>query len=238
MIKKNKIKQNIIFYIILIFLFTIFLIKIDFFRQFYFLNENSYHERMKNKYGYCDKDSYGFLMDFKKKYVFKKNPLILNSKILPLSNWILYDSAKEFEEYPRIFLNYEKNPSLVFKSHKNEFNSQDKVQLTDMLESITIIAPGEKFILNGKIIISKLYNKQKIIIFKTKINEEINETKSIYTNFETKEFNSRWGNFLIEIKNSDLKQNEINTIVLNFRNKYNFDKTDIIFSKEDCFYIK
>jgi hypothetical protein len=83
MLKKNKIKQNIIFYIILIFLFTIFLIKIDFFRQFYFLNENSYHERMKNKYGYCDKDSYGFLMDLKKKYVFKKNPIILNSKVLP-----------------------------------------------------------------------------------------------------------------------------------------------------------
>jgi hypothetical protein len=53
-------------------------------------------------------------------------------------------------------LNYEKNPSLVFKSNKNQFISQDNVQLTDMLESITIIAPGEKFILNGKIKLFKI----------------------------------------------------------------------------------
>ena len=238
MLKKNKIKQNINLYIILVFLLIVFLVKIDFFRQFYFLNKDNYNQRMENKYGYCKKDSYGFLMDLKKKYKFNKNPIILNSEVIPLSNWVLYDSSKEFEKYPRIFLNYEKNPSLVFKNYENQFISQGHVQHTDMLKSIIIITPNQKIILDNKIIISKFYNKKKMIIFEKKINEEINEKKIIYTNFETEVFNSRWGNFLIEVEDFDFKKNEIISIILNFRNKHIFNTDDIIFSKENCFYIK
>ena len=238
MLKKNKIKQNVSLYLILIFLIIVLLIKLDFFRQFYFLYMTNYDQRMMSKYGYCSKDSYGFLMDLKKKYNFNKNPIILNSKVIPLSTWVLYDSNKEFDKYPKIFLNYEKNPSLVFKNYNNQFISQGHVQLTDMLKDITINTPNKELILDNKIIISKFYKKKKMIIFEKKISEVISETKTISTNFKTEVFNSRWGNFLIEIDDFDYKQNEIISIILNFRNKYNFNEEDIIFSKENCFYVK
>jgi hypothetical protein len=238
MLKKNKIKQNISLYLILIFVFIILIIKIDFFRQLYFLNKNSYDKRMESTYGYCEKDSYGFLMDLKKKYNFEKNPIILNSQVIPLSNWILYDSNKEFDQLPSIFLNYKKKPSLVFKIQNNQYISQDHVQLTDMLESITIITSGKEIILNDKMKISKFDNNKRKIVFEKKIIEKINETKTIPINFETNEFNSRWGNFLIELENLNLIQNKIDTIILNFRNKFSFNEEDIIYKKENCFYVK
>ena len=71
------------------------LIKLDFFRNLYFLNKTNYNERMEKIYGYCEKESYGFLTELKSKYKFDKNPKILNSEVIPSSNWILYDSYKE-----------------------------------------------------------------------------------------------------------------------------------------------
>ena len=64
--KKNKIKQNINLNLIIIFLLIIFLIKSDFFRKLYFLNQENYTKRMVDQYGYCTKESYGFLVDLKK----------------------------------------------------------------------------------------------------------------------------------------------------------------------------
>ena len=110
--KKNKIKQNIHLNLIIIFLFIIFLIKSDFFRKLYFLNQDSYTKRMVNQYGYCSKESYGFLVDLKKKYKFDVNPKIINYDVLPPSNWIIYNSSQNFEKRPRIFLNYRKEQSL------------------------------------------------------------------------------------------------------------------------------
>ena len=107
-----------------------------------------------------------------------------------------------------------------------------------MLESITIITSGKEIILNDKMKISKFDNNKRKIVFEKKISEKINETKTIPINFETNEFNSRWGNFLIELENLNLIQNEIDTIILNFRNKFSFNEEDIIYKKENCFYVK
>ena len=64
--KKNKIKQNIHLNLIVIFLLIIFLNKSDFFKKLYFLIQDNYTKRMVDQYGYCSKESYGFLMDLKK----------------------------------------------------------------------------------------------------------------------------------------------------------------------------
>ena len=61
--------------------------------------------------------------------------------------------------------------------------------------------------------------------------------KKIYTNFKTELFNSRWEQFYFELENTK-HSNKIDKVTLNFRNKYQFSDEDVLFSKENCFYIK
>ena len=235
--KKNKIKQNIHLNLIIIFLLIIFLIKTDFFKKLYYLKQNNYTKRMVDQYGYCSKDSYGFLIDLKKKYEFDINPKIINYDVLPSSNWIIYNSFQDFEKRPRIFLNYQKEPSLIFNNSENNFKSEGHVQYTNFLESITFKTKNENFYINDNIKIYKIVNGKKNLIFKKYINENIENQKTIYTNFKTEVFNSRWEQFYFELDNTNYN-NKIDKVTLNFRNKYQFKDEDVLFSKENCFYIK
>ena len=235
--KKNKIKQNIHLNLIIIFLFVIFLIKSDFFKKLYFLNQDNYTKRMVNQYGYCSKDSYGFLIDLKKKYNFDLNPKIINYKVLPSSNWIIYNSSQDFEKKPRIFLNYKKEQSLKFNNLEKNFISEGYVQYTNFLESITFKTKNENFYMNDKIKIYKVINGRKKLVFEKYINENIGNQKKIYTNFETEVFNSRWERFYLELDNIS-HNSKINEVILNFKNKYQFSDEDVLFSKKNCFYIK
>jgi len=235
--KKNKIKQNIHLNLIIFFLLIIFLIKTDFFKKLYYLKQHNYTKRMIDQYGYCSKDSYGFLIDLKKKYEFGVNPKIINYDVLPSSNWIIYNSFQDFEKRPRIFLNYQKEPSLIFNNSENNFKSKGHVQYTNFLESITFKTKNENFYINDNIKIYKIVNGKKKLIFKKYINENIENQKTIYTNFKTEVFNSRWEQFYFELDNTNYN-NKIDKVTLNFRNKYQFKDEDVLFSKENCFYIK
>ena len=61
--------------------------------------------------------------------------------------------------------------------------------------------------------------------------------EKIYTNFKTEVFNSRWERFYLELDNTN-HNTKINEVMLNFKNKYQFSDTDVLFSKKNCFYIK
>ena len=234
---KNKIKQNIHLNLIIIFLFVIFLIKSDFFRNLYFLNQDKYTKRMVDRYGYCSKESYGFLIDLKKKYKFSANPKIVNYDVLPSSNWIIYNSSQDFEKKPRIFLNYEREPSLKFNNLKKNFISEGHVQYTNFLESITFKTKNKNFYINDKIKIYKIINGKKKLVFEKNIKGNVGNQEKIYTNFKTEVFNSRWERFYLELDNTN-HNNKINEVMLNFKNKYQFSDADVLFSKKNCFYIK
>ena len=235
--KKNKIKQNIHLNLIIVFLFIIFLIKSDFFRKLYFLNQDNYTKRMVNQYGYCSKESYGFLIDLKERYKFDVNPKIVNYDVLPSSNWIIYNSSQDFEKKPKIFLNYQKEPSLRFNNLGKNFISEGHVQYTNFLESITFKTKDENFYVNDKIKIYKIINGKKKLIFEKYINENIGNQKKIYTNFETEVFNSRWESFYFELGKAN-HNNKIKEVILNFKNKYHFSDEDVLFSEKNCYYIK
>ena len=237
MYKKNKIKQNIHLNLIIIFLFIIFLIKSDFFRKLYFLNQDNYTKRMVNQYGYCSKESYGFLIDLKKKYKFNLNPKIVNYDVLPSSNWIIYNSSQDFEKKPRIFLNYQKEPSLKFNNLEKNFISEGHVQYTNYLESISFKTKDKNLFINDKIKIYKIINGKKKLVFEKYIKENVGNQKKIYTNFKTEVFNSRWEKFYLELNNAS-HNNKIDEVILNFKNKYQFSDEDVLFSKKNCFYIK
>ena len=235
--KKNKIKQNIHLNLIIIFLFVIFLIKSDFFKKLYFLNQDNYTKRMVDQYGYCSKDSYGFLIDLKKKYKLDINPKIINYDILPSSNWVIYNSSQNFGKEPKIFLNYQKKQSLKFNNLQKNFISEGHVQYTNFLESITFKTKSGNFYIDDKFKIYKIINGKKKIVFEKYINENIVDQKKIYINFKTEVFNSRWERFYFELDNSN-NNSKINKVILNFKNKYQFNDEDILFSKKNCFYIK
>jgi len=235
--KKNKIKQNIHLNLIIIFLFIIFLIKSDFFKKLYFLNQDNYTKRMVDQYGYCSKDSYGFLIDLKKKYKLDINPKIINYDILPSSNWVIYNSSQNFGKEPKIFLNYQKKQSLRFNNLQKNFISEGHVQYTNFLESITFKTKSGNFYIDDKFKIYKIINGKKKIVFEKYINENIVDQKKIYINFQTEVFNSRWEPFYFELDNSNY-YNKISRVILNFKNKYQFNDEDILFSKKNCFYIK
>ena len=237
MLKKNKIKQNIHLNLIVIFLLIIFLIKTDFFKKLYFLKQDNYTKRMVDQYGYCSKDSYGFLIDLKKKYKFDANLKIINYDVLPSSNWIIYNSFHDFEEKPRIFLNYQKEPSLKFNNLEKNFISEGHVQYTNFLESITFKTKNGNFYINDKIKIHKIINGKKKLIFEKYINKNIVDQKKIYINFKTEVFNSRWERFYFEFDNVK-NISKVNEVKLNFKNKYQFSNEDVLFSKKNCFYIK
>ena len=235
--KKNKIKQNIHLNLIVILLLIIFLNKSDFFRKLYFLKEDNYTKRMVDQYGYCSKESYGFLVDLKKKFKFDVNPKIINYDVLPPSNWVIYNSSQDFEKRPRIFLNYRKEQSLKFNKLGKGFISEGHVQYTNYLESITFKTKNSNFNINDKIKIYKVINSKKKLIFEKYINENIENQKKIYTNFKTEVFNSRWERFYLELDNAN-HNSKISELILNFKNKYQFSDEDVLFSKKNCFYIK
>ena len=237
MLKKNKIKQNIHLNLIVIFLLIIFLTKSDFFRKLYFLNQDNYTKRMIDQYGYCSKESYGFLVDLKKKFKFDVNPKIINYDVLPPSNWIIYNSSQDFEKRPRIFLNYREKQSLKFNNLGKGFISEGHVQYTNFLESITFKTKDSNFNINDKIKIYKVINSKKKLIFEKYIDENIENQKKIYTNFKTEAFNSRWERFYLELDNPNYNS-KISELILNFKNKYQFSDEDVLFSKKNCFYIK
>ena len=235
---KNRANQYKILYLILIFLFTIFLIKLDFFKHLYSVVLKDYDKRMISIYGYCNKEAYGFLKDLDKKYKFKKNQKILNSNVLPNSSWVLFDSKKGFSDKPKIFLNYQKKPSLVFLPKDNKFQSTGHIQFTDNLESITFYSNKEIININSNIKVLKYKNNKEEVLFEKKFNQKIRDSENINIFFKSDKFNSRWENLFIEIENYSFESNKINSIKLNFLNKYNFTDEDIIFSKDNCYYIK
>ena len=243
MAKKIEINQKKLnFYIIIVFLIIIFLIKLDFFKNLYFLVNNNYEKRMIKTYGDCGKDSYGFLKKIKKKYNFKINPKINNSEQIPISNWIIYDPKKEFSKEPKIFLNYNKNPSLKFEEYfKNTdiFLSTDHVQYTDTLKSITFETQNNELNFKTKI---KIYNGtdyKKNLIFEEFIDYSFLKNGKIDINLKTNKFNSRWGKYYLEFENI-LKEEKkkIKSISFEFENEFRFNESQIIFSEGNCYYIK
>ena len=116
-LKKNKKKNLIIkvFLIILIFVHT------DFFLNFYLVLLKNYHSRMENSYGYCDKQGYGFIQKFNKKYNLSNNSKIINKHDYPNSGFFIQQfNTPKFYEY-LIYIN-SKEPILGKNILEQDYN--------------------------------------------------------------------------------------------------------------------
>ena len=235
---KNK---NIKNYILIIFsLFIIFLIYNSFPQKLNNILKNNYQSRLIEIYGYCSRDSYGFLQMIKNKYNIEKNPIIVNYKVLPNSIWTIYSPSEKFDIRPTIFLNYPENLNLVlFPNNNKVFANKNDVQYSNGIKSISFVLKQDSIRLDNNITVYKIPNNKKIEIFKKKINQTITSGEKIDLNFTTENINSRWEKIYLEINNLDKNiEDKIVKIELQLEHKYDLSKFQILEKFENCYFIK
>ena len=106
--------DNLIYILIIIFLSVHF----KFFENTYIIFKSDYHQRLISNYGYCEKNSYGFIKYKEKKYKLKKNIKIINDESYPLSDGFIYKPKKNYYKNQIILINYnEKDSSIDLKKY-------------------------------------------------------------------------------------------------------------------------
>ncbi len=107
--------DNLIFILVIIFLSVHF----KFFENTYIILKSDYHQRLISNYGYCEKNSYGFIKYVEDKYKLKKNIKIINDESYPLSDGFIYKPKKNYYKNQIILINYnEKDSSIDLKKYK------------------------------------------------------------------------------------------------------------------------
>ena len=236
-IKDKNIKNYIL---IISSLFIIFLVYNSFPQKLNNILKNNYQSRLIEIYGYCSRDSYGFLQMIKNKYNIEKNPIIINYKVLPNSIWTIYNPSKKFDIRPTIFLNYPENLNLVLFPNKNKvFSNKNDIQFSIGIKSISFVLKQDSIRLDNNITVYKILNSKKIEIFKKKFNQTITSGEKINLNFATENINSRWEKIYLEINNLDKNiKDKIVRIELQLEHKYDLSKFQILEKFENCYFIK
>ena len=106
---KKKISTNFIYILIIFF----FVIHFKFFENTYILLKTDHEQRLTRNYGYCEKNSYGFIKFIQNKYQLKKNIRIYNDEIYPLSDSFIYKPKTTYMKDKIILLNYNPQKSSI-----------------------------------------------------------------------------------------------------------------------------
>ena len=105
-IKKTN---NYTYYLVILFLIIYF----NFFENVYIIYKSNFNERLVSNYGYCEKNSYGFIKFIEKKYKTNKNISIQNDEIYPSSQAFIYKPKKENNKKFLILLNHNENKKTI-----------------------------------------------------------------------------------------------------------------------------
>jgi hypothetical protein len=234
---KNNIFNNSLS-ILMIFLFFVFIQKNSIFKKLYNLSNTGLNKRLISVYGYCGKSSYGFLNEVKKNYTLKENPNIIDYQIRPDSSWAIFDTSKNTSKKINVILNYKKELNLEFYKKDNLFVGKKNIEHTSGIESINIRV-NKPIKINNLVQIYKTKDNNKILIFEKIINKKIDKQITVNLDYETNLINDRWAKIFINVINLENKYfKQINSIDLKLTNKYKIKEKDIIFNRENCFYIK
>ncbi len=117
--------------LIYILLFIFFTIHFKFFENSYIILKSDYHQRLTYNYGYCERNSYGFINYIEKKYKLKKNIKIFNDEVYPRSDAFIYKPKKKFSKNQIILINYNDQNSSV---DMDKYNVIDKFKNCYYLE--------------------------------------------------------------------------------------------------------
>ena len=125
-------KEKKFFFIILGLIFVL-LVKLEFFKNSYFLINKSFNERFITAYekdyfsGFCSKESHGYIKYIKNKFQLKKSPKIVNfsEERVKLPYWIFYKNKKKINENELILVNLKSKNNFNFDNYiiKDNFNN-------------------------------------------------------------------------------------------------------------------
>ena len=119
--------KNLTFLLLIIF----FTVHFKFFENTYIILKSDYDQRLTQNYGYCEKNSYGFIKYIEKKYQLKKNINIFNDESYPRSDVFIYKPKKEFLKNQIILINYNEKDSSI---DMEEYNVIEKFKNCYYLE--------------------------------------------------------------------------------------------------------
>ena len=108
--KINNNRVNNLIYILMIIYLSIYF---EFFQNTYIILKDDYNKRLISKYGYCERNSYGFIKYIESKYNLKKNITIINDENYPISDGFIYKPKKKYYENQIILVNYNEKNSLI-----------------------------------------------------------------------------------------------------------------------------
>ena len=238
MAKKNKKNIGIL---IIGFLILSFIYNHNLFRKLYNVFVINHESRLTKKYGYCFRESVGFLRMLKKKYKFNFNPLIVNYEdAVPDSGWSIYDNHNKTDKNHKILLNYPKNLSLYFKPLNKIFYSKGTVKHSNGISNIIFDLKDNHIRIDSKIkIYRKTFDKKEIIIYEDNFHKLVKNNQIIPIEFRTKKINSLFKPTFIEL--SDLSEDQtgkINSIIVNLNHEFNLKDFTIIEKFNNCYYVK
>ncbi len=101
--------NNYTYYLAILFLTIYF----NFFENVYVIYKSNFNERLVSNYGYCEKNSYGFIKFIEKKYKLNENISIQNDEIYPSSQAFIYKPKKENNKKFLILLNRDENKKTI-----------------------------------------------------------------------------------------------------------------------------
>jgi len=107
-LKKKKINQYLSFIFIFIILLAIAK-QTEFFKNFYYITQVTYKERLLKQYDFCGYESLGFLNYLKEKYNFDKKVKIVNFGNSPDPSWFYSDLQDTLDNQKIILLSYGRN---------------------------------------------------------------------------------------------------------------------------------
>jgi len=234
MVTYSKMKNSI--FILFSFLIFLFFLKYNEIpkKTFSLLTEN-YNKRMIKIYGFCEKDGYGFLKELKDKYKFEKNIKIINFKPRPPSDWIINKVNSIYDDQYIFLINYVKDIDLTFVKKNNFFYNTNDYEFSNGISKIKFNVEEKKISGPIKIIIKD--NKDKKIYEKQL--HKIEDDVWVNISFRTKELNSRWDKFQIQIQGlekSDL--DKILDIKVRLISSFNIDNYQIIENSNNCYLLK
>ncbi len=222
-LKKNFLNSSILNVVILVILILSLSNQTNFLKQTYMIiNKYTYTERFQKSYGYCGKDSIGYVNYINNKFHLKEKPIIINYSTRPEVSWVFSNVNLKQSDNKFIVLNYNQNLVLSFSKlndKKNYYLASSAVSNASEIKSININSQYEmKF--DGKITVFKIpVGSYTADIEKFKKNIDLTKLKEIYSkNFKANEMNNNVIkiNKLIDNINSG---SELNLILIETRDQ-------------------
>jgi|LakMenEpi03Aug12_release.lakeMendotaPanAssembly.Ray.scaffolds.fasta_scaffold156707_2 hypothetical protein len=205
---------------------------------------NNYEKRIANIYGFCGRNSLGFLLYIKEKYKLENYPEIVNYKIKPSPKWVFdldgkHKSADNFQYL--IILNYQQdlkiNLPIVSKNFYKIPNQENNTGIKSIKIKLDEGDNSQAYDINIKLIQSNF--KDINVIYHKNFNNVLfkNKEAEVNLNFQSKTLQDRVSRSYILIESNKLffQANNINMI---FYNKHQINKERIIEKEGNCYFIK